>query len=694
MDNMENVKEIDPLLEVAGLKTQFVTEDGCIRAVDGVDLVVYPGEVLGLVGESGCGKTVTSHSILRLVRPPGRIVAGSIEFEKSNLLDISENEMVQLRGDQISMIFQQPQTSLDPVYKVGSQISEVFRKHRKMDKNEAWRQSVELLRLVGIPDPEKKAHAYPFEMSGGQAQRVMIAMALALNPKLLIADEPTTALDVTIQAQILDLLRDLKNRLDTSVILITHDLGVIAEMANRVAVMYAGLVVEQAGVNDIFDQPLHPYTQGLIASIPSLGEKKDRLEVIPGNVPDLIDLPEGCRFWPRCQARIDYGLSICQEGQPLLQEAEPGHLVRCWLYQDEVGHKAPGKKAGELQISEKKDAGAQIRFGPVQDKKEATPATELIRIEKLAKYFPFRSGLFNRPSAWVQAVDDVDFSIYKTENLGLVGESGCGKTTVGRMILRLEEPTRGSIYYDGKDISSLRGDELKTIRRDMQIIFQDPYASLNPRLTVGESIGLGLNVHNIGNKKERFGSVLEIMKKVGLEEYHAQRYPHEFSGGQRQRIGIARALILRPRLIICDEPVSALDMSIQSQVLNLLKDLQGWFGLTYLFIAHNLSVVEHVSDRVAVMYLGKIVEMADTGELFANPIHPYTQALLSAIPIPKAHVAHTRTILRGDVPSPVNPPTGCRFHPRCPVAMKQCACEQPVFEEISPEHYVACWKSA
>jgi peptide/nickel transport system ATP-binding protein len=691
---MQLASETKPLLEVTGLKTHFITDDGCVSAVDGIDLVVYPGEVLGLVGESGCGKTVASHSILRLVRRPGRIVAGEVKFEEKDILDLSENEMIHLRGDQISMIFQQPQTSLDPVYKVGDQICEVFCRHRKMSKEEAWKQSVDLLRLVGIPDPEKKAHAYPFEMSGGQAQRVMIAMALALNPKLLIADEPTTALDVTIQAQILDLLRDLKNRLGTSVILITHDLGVIAEMANRVAVMYAGLVVEQANVSDIFDRPLHPYTQGLIASIPILGEKKDRLDVIQGNVPNLIDLPEGCRFAPRCQARLDYGLSICQRIQPRLEEIAPAHQVRCWLYEDEADHVAPLKSlrmqinAGDGKIVRRPESE------PGQTRNKSPLENDLVRVENLTKYFPVHGGLFNRDVTWIQAVEDVSFSIKEGETLGLVGESGCGKTTVGRTILRLEEPTRGKIYYQGRDVGALRADHLKVIRRDMQIIFQDPYASLNPRMTIGESIGLGLDVHKIGSKKERFEMVLDIMRTVGLEEYHARRYPHEFSGGQRQRIGIARSLILQPKLIICDEPVSALDMSIQSQVLNLLKDLQGEFGLTYLFIAHNLSVVEHVSDRVAVMYLGKIVELASADELFVNPIHPYTQALLSAIPIAKSNVARTRVILKGDVPSPVNPPEGCRFHPRCPVAMEQCAHDQPGFGEVSHNHWTACWNAA
>lgn len=691
MNLSQNLNEHTPLLAVDDLRTYFTSDDGCVKAVDGVDIEVYPGEVLGLVGESGCGKTVTSYSILRLVRRPGRIVGGAVEFEAKSLLNLSEREMTQLRGEQISMIFQQPQTSLDPVYPVGDQISEVFQKHRKLSKRESWKKAVELLRMVGIPDPESKVHAYPFEMSGGQAQRVMIAMALALNPKLLVADEPTTALDVTIQAQILDLLRDLKSRFGTSVILITHDLGVIAEMADRVAVMYAGLIVEQANVGQIFDTPLHPYTQGLIASTPKLGEKKERLEVIPGNVPNLINLPVGCSFAPRCRARVINNLSICEEQMPDLVEVEPGQQVRCWLYSNRKNRspilKGSDEKAIALSVIEQAENQIENPRQGLGDK----DSNQLLQVKQLTKYFPVRSGLFKRATAWVQAVDGIDFSIRAGETMGLVGESGCGKTTVGRTILRLEDPTAGTVYYQGANIFRYRGDELKRIRREMQIIFQDPYSSLNPRQTVGESIGLGLDIHNIGKKSERFGRVLEIMKTVGLEEYHARRYPHEFSGGQRQRIGIARALILQPRLIICDEPVSALDMSFQSQVLNLLKDLQIEFGLTYLFITHNLSVVEHVSDRVAVMYLGKIVELSPSDELFSNPIHPYTQALLSAIPIPKARPERTRMILRGDVPSPLNPPKGCRFHPRCPVAMEICAHQEPTFKERTPGHYAACW---
>ncbi len=684
------------LLNVKGLKTHFFTEDGVVKAVDGVDFNVYQGEVLGLVGESGCGKSVTALSIMQLISNPGRIVQGDITFESLNLRSLSEAEIQRIRGNRISMIFQQPQSSLNPVFTVGEQLTEVFHIHKHMEKEEAWERSVGLLRIVGIPDPEQKAHAYPHEMSGGQAQRVMIAMGLALRPELLIADEPTTALDVTIQAQILDLIRDLRNQMGTAVILITHDLGVVAEIADRVAVMYTGQIVEQASVTNLFEQPLHPYTLGLINSIPILGETKERLDIIDGVVPNLVDLPPGCRFAPRCEAHIEHNLSICLEKKPDLKSAQPEHTVRCWLYHDHGEHKAPLSRAiaseslsvaGGRERDNMEKAGLRAATEPTNG-----ASKDLISVQNLVKHFPVRGGIFKRVVDWVQAVDGVSFSIRRGETLGLVGESGCGKSTVGRTLLHLLEPTGGAVEFDGADVFSLQKQEKKSMRRDMQIIFQDPYASLNPRKPISDSIMAGLNIHKIGSPDERAEMVMDVLRKVGLKDYHAHRYPHEFSGGQRQRIGIARAIVLRPKFIICDEPVSALDVSIQSQVLNLLQDLQEEFGLTYLFIAHDLSVVEHISDRVAVMYLGKIAELAPQLELFNNPLHPYTQALMSAIPIPKPNLERERIILPGEVPSPLNPPKGCRFHPRCPVVTARCSVEEPVFIEARPEHWVACFR--
>jgi peptide/nickel transport system ATP-binding protein len=500
-------------------------------------------------------------------------------------------------------------------------------------------------------------------------------------------------LDVTIQAQILDLMKNLKNKLETAVILITHDLGVIAEMADRVAVMYAGQIVEQAPAKTLFAQPKHPYTQGLLASIPVMGSVKERLDAIPGNVPNLVDLPPGCHFAPRCQARAEHGLEICWHKQPDLLPIGPNQEAQCWLYQSDGDHVAPLSGAeAEMRV---KETAAAAQAKPMDEIVPDTPppaaTKELIDVKNLVKYYPVRGGVLKRVVAQVKAVDDVSFSIKAGETLGLVGESGCGKSTIGRTILRLHQPTAGSVTFDGKDVFSMNSKELIALRRDMQIVLQDPYASLNPRKQIGQSVADGLNIHNIGEPRERKDMVIEILRKVGLEDYHALRYPHEFSGGQRQRIGIARALALRPKFIVCDEPVSALDVSIQSQVLNLLNDLQDEFDLTYLFVAHDLSVVEHVSDRVAIMYLGKMVELAGRDELYSNPLHPYTQSLLSAVPVPDPNSKKERIILKGDVPSPLHPPSGCRFHTRCPIAVDQCRAEEPPFVEKKPGHFAACW---
>jgi len=689
MGNTEN------LLEVREVRTHFYTDKGVVKAVDSVDFEVGHGEILGLVGESGCGKSVTSLSIMRLVREPGRVVGGEILFNGRDLLKMSESELVRIRGGRISMVSQEPQSSLNPVMKVGNQIAEALRAHRIRDGS-SWQRAVELLETVGIPEAEQRAHEYPHQLSGGMAQRVMIAMALACTPELLIADEPTSALDVTIQAQILDLLREVRARMHTSIILITHDLGVVAEMADRVAVMYSGQIVEKSSTTQLFARPLHPYTQGLINSIPVLGHIKERLNVIPGLVPDLVDLPPGCRFAPRCKDRLDRDLSICTIKQPSLRPVVPGHEVRCWLFQDGPEHKAP--LAESDLVGPPRMLGRQslenVSVGP-----EALPSgsapdeKELLIVENLVKYFPIRTGVFQRVSAWVKAVDEVSFTIEEGETLGLVGESGCGKTTLGRTILRLIPATRGSVEFNGQEVFTAGARELKTMRRSMQIIFQDPYSSLDPRMPVGESIGEGLLAHGMRDAEQRREIVLDTMRKVGLEEYQASRYPHEFSGGQRQRIGVARALALRPKFIVCDEPVSALDVSVQSQVLNLMKDLQSEFDLTYLFIAHNLSVVEHISDRVAVMYLGKVVELARRDELYRNPLHPYTRALMSAIPLPDPTLSRDRIILEGDVPSPIRPPSGCRFHTRCPIAVEQCSLKEPPLREVTLGHRAACWFS-
>ncbi|MEJ2167812.1 MAG: ABC transporter ATP-binding protein [Desulfobacterales bacterium] len=675
-----------PLLEVKDLKTCFNTEYGQVIAVDGISFSLNKGETLGMVGESGCGKSVASLSIIRLIQyPPGRIMGGSVIFENDDLLTKSEARMRRIRGNQISMIFQEPMTSLNPLFTIGDQIMEVIMLHQRMKRPQARQKAVDILKMVGIPSPESRVNEYPHQMSGGMRQRVMIAMALACNPKLLIADEPTTALDVTIQAQILELIKKLKDELGMAVILITHDLGVVADVADKVAVMYAGKIVESAKTSTIFKNPRHPYTIGLLQSIPKLNEQREKLQTIEGAVPNPHRMPPGCRFHPRCIYRMD----ICLKSEPILTNLGEGHSVACWYAQ-----------AATSQPAEKRAVVAQVLRAPAKtdpkSKKTSHPDGEiLLDVKNLVKHFPVGKRLSSiRRGGSVRAVDGLSFFIKREETLGLVGESGCGKSTTGRLISRLIEKTSGDITFNGVDISKLGRKELRTLKKSMQMIFQDPYASLNPRMTIGEIIGEPLKIHRVAENgttlKKR---VIDILEVVGLSAHHFGRYPHEFSGGQRQRIGVARALALNPQLIICDEPVSALDVSIQAQIINLLKDLQAEFGLTYLFIAHDLSVIQHMSDRVAVMYLGKIVELADKSHLYDAPLHPYTMALLSAIPIPDPELRQKRIILEGDVPSPINPPMGCRFNTRCRYAERACTSQDPPLTDVGGAHYVACWRA-
>jgi peptide/nickel transport system ATP-binding protein len=690
------------LLDVCGLKTSFKTHDGILKAVNGMDVRIKSGQTLGIVGESGCGKSVTALSVMRLIDRPGWIEAGEIMFEGRNLLELNEDEMRQVRGNQIAMIFQEPMVSLNPVYTIGNQIGEVLRVHKHLKGKEQRDRTLEMLRKVGIPAAERRLSEYPHHLSGGMRQRVMIAMAMATNPKLLIADEPTTALDVTIQAQVLDLMRGLAHEFNTAVMLITHDLGVVAEMADDVTVMYTGEVVEHGSVYQVLKEARHPYTQGLLNSIPHTGMKGLRLNVIQGAVPNPLNLPRGCTFAPRCPHVMD----VCWRQSPTLLDIGQQHLVRCWLYQQSEIKKQAEEDArfsGVISVSMNAESPppseSDIRFvdSSLQTKDAATPPENgaggqvLLDVRHLVKYYPVRDGLFRGQVADLKAVDDVSFAIKRGEAFGLVGESGCGKTTTGRAILRLQPATSGEVFFEGQDILKLPLSAMNPLRREMQIIFQDPYSSLNPRMPVGDIIGEGLRAQGMKNRKEREEHIQFYLKKVGLRPEYVRRYPHEFSGGQRQRIGIARALALRPKFVICDEPVSALDVSIQSQVLNLLKDLQAEFGLTYLFIAHNLSVVEYISDRVGVMYLGKLVELAESRSLYASPQHPYTASLLSAIPIPDPTFRKNRILLEGDVPSPLNPPSGCRFHTRCPLTQAICREVEPRLEDkTGKEHFAAC----
>jgi peptide/nickel transport system ATP-binding protein len=660
-----------PVLEIEDLHVQFVTSHGTVRAVEGVSYSVHPGEMVAIVGESGSGKSVSALAVMRLL-PAGtaRIPRGSVRFDGRELLQLSEEEMRQIRGRHIAMIFQEPMTSLNPVLKIGLQITEPLTIHLNMDEKAAHARAVELLTLVGITDPESRLNQYPHQLSGGMRQRVMIAIGLACNPKLLIADEPTTALDVTIQAQILELMKDLSRRLGVAVVIITHNLGIVARYADRVNVMYAARIAESGTAARVFGRPLHPYARGLLTAVPRLDRGRSaKLATIEGAPPNLLAPPSGCRFRPRCR----FAIPKCEEVPPL-EPAEPGHLVACHRVAEIETLDPPGAAGATAS-----KLGVEGREAPI------------LAIKNARKFFPVRAG-FLRRSKLVRAVNDVSLDVQRGETLGLVGESGCGKSTLGRLVLRLDEPTGGEIRFEGVDLAPLKREEMTEVRKKMQVIFQDPYSSLNPRMTVGQIVGEPIRVHGILPKAEVDGRVAELLQVVGLFPYMALRYPHELSGGQRQRVGIARALAVNPKVIVCDEAVSALDVSIQGQVINLLEHLQQELGLTYLFIAHDLAVVRHISTKVAVMYLGRIVEYAASDELFARPKHPYTQALLAAAPIPDPVIERTRprTIIKGELPSPLNPPKGCVFHPRCPLATEECKKDVPATRELGPGHMVAC----
>ncbi len=620
-----------------------------------------------------------------LAKNTGKVTAGRILFEGRNLLDLSDEQMREIRGRDISMIFQEPMTSLNPVLPIGLQIMEPLLVHLKMSEEKARARALELLRLVGITDGERRLEQYPHHLSGGMRQRVMIAIGLSCNPKLIIADEPTTALDVTIQAQILELMKDLSRRLDIALIVITHNLGVVARYADRVNVMYAARIVEQGSADDVFLRPCHPYTIGLMRSVPRLDLPRGlRLETIEGLPPDLRAPPAGCRFAPRCPFRVD----ICAQ-DPALRDLDGGHRSACWRAEEIAARTlVPATARGTLAAAASTDSDAELLL-----------EKPLLEVTGLLKYFTVKAagaGFMSSKTAAVKAVDDVSFSIAAGETLGLVGESGCGKTTVGRTILRLEEPTGGRIQFDGADITHNSMQKMRAVRREIQAIFQDPYSSLNPRMTVGQIIGEPLSVYRlVANRKAERERVETLLNQVGLFSYMADRYPHQLSGGQRQRVGIARALALEPKFIVCDEPVSALDVSIQGQIINLLEDLQSRLNLSFLFIAHDLAVVRHISDRVAVMYLGRLVEIADRDELYANPAHPYTKALLDAAPIPDPLIERERAprALKGEIPSPLNPPSGCVFHTRCPIVVEECRRVIPGARQIGPRHVVACHKA-
>jgi oligopeptide/dipeptide ABC transporter ATP-binding protein len=600
-----------PLLEIKGLKTHFSTDDGILQAVDGVDITINKGETLCVVGESGCGKTVTAMSILKLIAmPPGRIAAGEIIFEGRDLVPLTSNQLDEIRAKEIGFIFQEPMTSLNPVLTVGEQIAESLRRHENVTRKQALERTIEMLKLVQIPNAEGRVHNYPHQFSGGMRQRVMIAMALACKPKLIIADEPTTALDVTIQAQILDLLAKLQAERGMALLLISHDLGVVAKVAQRVAVMYAGEIVEVATREAFFRAPQHPYSQKLFAALPGAGQRGE-LAVIRGQVPPLTQAFNHCRFAERCDLAFDR----CRGEAPKLIEPIKGQLVRCHLREKDV--------AAPRQASSSQKASVSAR--------QESP--RLLEAKDVKVHFPIRRGIFRRTVGYVKAVDGVSLELRAGRTLAIVGESGSGKTTLGKGVLQLIAPTAGAVVFQEKIISGKSRAELRPLRGAMQIIFQDPYASLNPRLRVSEILLEGMrSLGVLVNDHDRLAKLKELLGEVGLPAEALDRYPHEFSGGQRQRIAIARALAVNPKLIVCDEPTSALDVSVQAQILNLLRSLQERFGIAYLFITHNIAVVDYLAHEVAVMYKGKIVERGTVDAVLRNPQHEYTRTLLAAVP--------------------------------------------------------------
>jgi peptide/nickel transport system ATP-binding protein len=659
-----------PLLRVQDLRVAFAMRSGSVSAVEGVSFAIEPGECLGIVGESGCGKTTTGLAIMGLLAGNGRVTGGQILFEGTDLATLSDDQLGHFRGNDVALIPQDPLTSLNPTTRIGKQIAEGFKIHRGASDAEAQKRVLEVLEMVEMPRPKERIRQYPFELSGGLRQRVIIAMGLVCEPKLLIADEPTTALDVTIQAQILDIFDRLRAELSMSIMLITHDMGVIAGRTDRVVVMYAGKKAEEASTSELFRKMHHPYTRALLASVPQLDTtSKVTLRHIPGTPPDLSETLVGCRFAPRCTNATEK----CRLEDPPFIVDETGHGFACFHPVD-----------GPSLVQEASTATA-----PVTHRAEHPV---ILKVDSLVKEFPLRRGLFNRNAGAVQAVSGVSFEVREGETFGLVGESGCGKTTIGRLLVSIESPDAGSIFFNETDVTALSGRTARNARRERQMMFQDPYSSLDPRMKVRDIIREPLHIQHELSKADSYQRVDELMVAVGLDPRAGERHPHEFSGGQRQRIGMARALALNPKLIVADEPVSALDVSIQAQILNLMKQIQHDFGVSFVMISHDLAVVYYMADTIGVMYLGKLVEVGDAESVFRTPVHPYTQGLLDAVPVadPDA-MKQTRAItVKGELPSASDPPSGCRFRTRCPRAQDICAAEEPATISYGPRHLAAC----
>jgi peptide/nickel transport system ATP-binding protein len=671
----ESTADAQALLSVEDLHVGFRTSRGLVEAVDGVSLRILSGETLGLVGESGSGKSALAHSLLRLL-PDNAEVSGRMTFAGQDVLSLDAAGVRRLRGRGIGMIFQDPTASLNPVRTVGAQLTESLREQDGIGHSEARRRAVELLAQVGLPDPQRQLRAYPYELSGGMCQRVMIALALAGEPRLLIADEATTALDVSVQAQILALLRDLVVERDMSMLLITHDLGVAAEVADRVAVIYSGRLAETGRSGDVFRDPEHPYTSALIGCIPRLDAPPGQpLAAIEGQAPDPLQRPPGCAFAPRCPVAI----ARCPTDRPSLSTREGvGHLSACWVTED-----------GGSPVAD--------TVGRVKEPVAATPAPDvaqdgsaILSARELTVRYPVRGRLLSRGPRTLVAVRGISFELSPGRTLGLVGESGSGKSSTARAALRLENGTSGKLTFGGDDLLQLKGRALRRLRPRLQMVMQDITTSLNPRFSVAEAIAEPIKAHGVVPAHERRGYIAELLQAVSLPLDVADRPARELSGGQRQRVNIARALATRPDVIVADEPTSALDVSVRAQILNLMRRLQRERGLSYLFISHDLTVIRQMSDQVAVMYLGRIVEVGERDALFASPQHPYTQALLDAVPT----IGGPRRGLRpisGETPSALSPPTGCPFHTRCPRAQDRCRAENPALAPVSEGQQVACF---
>lgn len=666
-----------PLLSVRNMNVRFTTEGGDVQAVRGLSYDVYPGEILAIVGESGSGKSVSSLAVMRLLADNAKVTADRMAFDGVDLLGLSRTDMRALRGKSIGMIFQDPMMALNPVMTVGEQLTEPLRIHLGLTPAAARERALELLGLVGIPDASTRIDQYPHQFSGGMRQRVMIAIGLSCNPKLLIADEPTTALDVTIQAQILDLMQDLCHRLQIALVIITHNLGVVARYADRVLVMYGGRVMEQGPCRPLFQSPRHLYTAGLLASVPTLeGPLGRRLAGIEGTPPSPTDLPPGCPFAPRCMHAQPACAQAC-EARP----TDVGTESAC-VRADDV---AAGRIRWTTGLAELPALAPAVRDGDV-----------LVEVTGLQKIFALKKGLFGA-QRHVQALRDVSLSIRPGETIGVVGESGCGKSTLGRLLLRLDEPSGGQVRFRGEDITYRSDRALRSFRRHTQVVFQDPYSSLNPRQRIGSILTEPMLVHRIvASRAEAQAEAVRLLQEVGLRAEHAERYPHQLSGGQRQRVAIARALAMRPEFIVCDEAVSALDVSVQAQVVNLLADLQERMNLAYLFIGHDLAVVRQIATQVVVMYLGRVVEVADRDSFYAQPLHPYAQVLMAAVPSTEqiGMGGVQAQAIRGEPPSPLSPPSGCAFRTRCSLATDECARTVPELRSVAPGRLVACLKLA